>query len=224
MADSQISSPPCKIDQTALLKIVLHSAKYIDSAVNGILIGRTSDDTDTSPPNSPRSSPSAVHVYDALPLSHSHVSLSPLFELFLPQVEAVLADGPQNLEIVGYYQCNENLDQVDLPLIAKKYGDKLEALYGRKKVIAVLDGPHLQDAIEKKDTKYPVVQMYLKSGPKGWMRVSPSTLGGGFDCPTVGVADLIEKYLQEGRHMRLVDYEDHTNDVSKDWRNSALLQ
>ena len=61
-------------DQTALLKILLHAAKYPAAAVNGVLLGRIPSDGRT------------VEVVDAIPLLHSFLTLAPSLETALVQV------------------------------------------------------------------------------------------------------------------------------------------
>ena len=61
-------------DQTAILKILLHAAKYPAAAVNGVLLGRTSSGNRT------------VEVVDAIPLLHSFLTLAPALETALVQV------------------------------------------------------------------------------------------------------------------------------------------
>jgi hypothetical protein len=79
-------------DNTALLKILLHSAKYATSSVNGFLLGKASIGKDSvlgSPQVSPRPSGSGqatVSVLDAVPLGHSFLSLAPVIETALVQV------------------------------------------------------------------------------------------------------------------------------------------
>ena len=79
------------VDRTALLKIVLHAAKYPCGAVNGVLLGTVAAAAaapGASPPGSPRGAAggAAVHVYDAVPLCHNFISLTPVLECALTQV------------------------------------------------------------------------------------------------------------------------------------------
>lgn len=78
------------IDTGALLKIVLHSAKFPTSAVNGVLLGAVRDvmQSSQSPPGSPRADAarSTLHIYDAIPLCHTFITLTPMFESALIQV------------------------------------------------------------------------------------------------------------------------------------------
>ena len=64
-------------DQKALLKVLLHAAKYPAASVNGILLGFTASDRKT------------VEVVDAIPLLHSFLTLAPALETALVQVSYV---------------------------------------------------------------------------------------------------------------------------------------
>lgn len=61
-----------QVDNSALLKILLHAAKFTSSSVNGLLIGSAEGDT--------------VHVTDALPLFHTILNLAPQLEIALALV------------------------------------------------------------------------------------------------------------------------------------------
>lgn len=79
-------------DNTALLKILLHSAKYGSSSVNGILLGkvlqtRGDGEDPTDAPGRPGQGIS-VAVYDVVPLGHSYISLAPLLDVGLVEVSA----------------------------------------------------------------------------------------------------------------------------------------
>ena len=67
-------SPVYACDQSAILKILLHSAKYPSASVNGVLLGRVKSDKKT------------VEIVDAIPLLHSFLSLAPALETALVQV------------------------------------------------------------------------------------------------------------------------------------------
>lgn len=79
-------------DNTALLKILLHSAKYGSSSVNGILLGKVlqthGDGGDPADASGKPAQGVSVAVYDVVPLGHSYVSLAPLLDIGLLQVSA----------------------------------------------------------------------------------------------------------------------------------------
>ena len=131
-------------DQTALLKILLHAAKYPAAAVNGVLLGRISSDQRT------------VQVVDAIPLLHSFLTLAPALETALIQVRYDHAGHPlhfydylsmlyahnvymcwsqvssyakqqKGLQLMGYYHANERFDDTELGSSAQKVADKLHS-------------------------------------------------------------------------------------------------
>ena len=67
---------PCSVDRQAVLKILLHSAKYPAASINGILVGTISISGDEE----------EVHIIDAYPLFHSFLTLAPSLEAALCQV------------------------------------------------------------------------------------------------------------------------------------------
>lgn len=74
-------------DNTALLKILLHSAKYATSSVNGVLLGKISVAATESDAGSARPGQRCdVSVFDVVPLGHSYLSLAPLLDCSLIQV------------------------------------------------------------------------------------------------------------------------------------------
>ena len=73
-------SPGYSCDQTAILKVLLHSAKYPAHSVNGVLLGRVTPNKQT------------VEIVDAIPLLHSFLTLAPSLETALVQVSSVCCD------------------------------------------------------------------------------------------------------------------------------------
>lgn len=67
-----------------------------------------------------------------------------------------------------------------------------------------------------KGSDVPLV-LYTKVSNKGWSK----TLG--LNCPTEGMAERLAGYVQEGRHTRIVDFEDHVDDISKKWLDSDVI-
>ena len=78
----------CTVDRIAALKILLHSAKYPSSSVNGVLLGEAIAEASSqaAAPNTHDEGPSSVHVIDAIPLFHSFLTLAPSLETALFQV------------------------------------------------------------------------------------------------------------------------------------------
>lgn len=128
-------------DRTAVLKILLHSLKFPTTGVCGFLLG---DEKIAPPPPSasPPSSPRAVagrktlHIFDAVPVAHNFLALTLPLELALAQLQAY-CNKHRNVRVVGYYQCNERLDDTDLGTVGRRVADKAEALWPGSVAIVV---------------------------------------------------------------------------------------
>lgn len=73
--------PNFSISAKAYAKIVLHCCKYPHKAVNGVVIGTFSD----------KDQGASVAIQDAVPLFHQNLSLAPMLEVALRQVEPFLS-------------------------------------------------------------------------------------------------------------------------------------
>ena len=65
------------IDNTALLKVLLHAAKYPTSPVGGVLLGTAATSSDGG---------ASLQIFDAIPVCHSWLTLAPVLETALAQV------------------------------------------------------------------------------------------------------------------------------------------
>jgi|688.fasta_scaffold2583115_1 hypothetical protein len=75
-----------------------------------------------------------------------------------------------------------------------------------------------------KDTSSsPPLKLLHKDGTRGWIHAPTTGAEAAFSCPTGGVADLLTAYVEEGRQRKIVDFEDHLDDISLDWLNKGLL-
>ena len=99
------------LDTKALLKILLHAAKYPSHSVNGVLLGTT--DSAAAEPGSPRESAaeSTVTLVDAIPLFHSFLSLAPALETALFQVHCLASKGRGHTccSVILYLQAGKEL-------------------------------------------------------------------------------------------------------------------
>lgn len=83
------------MSKIAYCKMFLHLAKYPHLACNGLLLAK------------PAKSAQKVEFVDCIPLFHNSLALASAFEIALTQIDAYCQQN--NLEIIGYYQSNENL-------------------------------------------------------------------------------------------------------------------
>ncbi len=87
-----------------------------------------------------------------------------------------------------------------------------------------LDAKALQHMLEGRGSK-PLVSLFFKDGPRQWARAAiakgedsaavSAAPRNSFICPLAGVEGLIQQYTQEGRHYKLVDFEDHLEDITR---------
>lgn len=199
------------LDRTALLKVLLHALKHPTTGVSGYLLGeeKTSDGQTT------------LHIYDAAPVAHSHLTLPLPLEAALVQLQAHAAATGGGLRVVGYYQAAERLDDADLGEVGRKIATRVESAFPGS-IALVLDGKALEGLAKGSGTA-PPVKLLHKDATRGWIHAPTTGAEATFTCPTAGVADLLAAYVAEGRHRRLRDFEDHLEAVEADWLNAGLL-
>ena len=74
----------------AYAKIILHCSKYRHTAVNGVVIGSISKETQS------------VQIQDTIPLFHSGIGLAPMLEIALTQVSKLQC----NTSVCSFLWCN----------------------------------------------------------------------------------------------------------------------
>lgn len=63
------------------------------------------------------------------------------------------------------------------------------------------------------------LQVHVADGSKNWQKSNAKTTL----PPATDVSSTMQRYLQAGTHTRLVDFEDHLEDIAKNWLNTELL-
>lgn len=209
-----------EISQTAYVKLVLHALKHTTSAVNGILVGRIKQYPASEDDNN--NSTEAVEIIDAIPLSHAQLGLLPTLEIAITQGEDYFASKGDRLSVVGYYHANERYEDLELSPLAKKIGDHISR-YCPQAAILLLDNK-LVEELPKGGSKKPVVQLYTRDASKVWRQAGSSGSIGVrlvFKEPTANT--ILWDYIIEGREQEIVDFDEHLDDISKDWLNSNLF-
>ncbi|KAG0496852.1 hypothetical protein HPP92_001369 [Vanilla planifolia] len=200
-----------QILQSAYIKLVLHALKHRTSAVNGLLLGRLSEDGGGGAPT--------VQISDAVPLSHSQIGILPYLELALIQVEEHF--GAEGLAVVGYYHANERFNDTELGGAAKKIGDHIFR-YFPQAALLLLDNKRLVELPKGKD-RDPVVKLFTRDSSRTWRSPGPE---GSTQLttkePSANV--LLLDYISNERWNDVVDFDDHLDDISKDWLNPNLFK
>ncbi|XP_047076066.1 ER membrane protein complex subunit 8/9 homolog [Lolium rigidum] len=200
-----------ELAQAAYVKLALHALKHPAAAVNGLLVGRLAD---------PAASPAVVSVADAVPLSHQphHLPLLPTLELALTLVEDHFA--AQGLAVVGYYHANARRDDADLPAVAKRVGDHIFRYFPRAAVL-LLDNEKLEKVV-KGNSRDAVVQLYTRDSSKSWRQAgSDGSSQLSLKEPSTNV--VLADHVTTKKWQQVVDFDDHLDDISKDWLNPSLL-
>lgn len=200
-----------ELAQAAYVKLALHALKHPAAAVNGLLVGRLAD---------PAASPAVVSVVDAVPLSHQphHLPLLPTLELALTLVEDHFQ--AQGLAVVGYYHANARRDDADLPAVAKRVGDHIFRYFPRAAVL-LLDNVKLEEVV-KGNSRDAVVQLYTRDSSKSWRQAgSDGSSQLKLKEPSTNV--VLADHVTTKKWQQVVDFDDHLDDISKDWLNASLL-
>ncbi|GAU28286.1 hypothetical protein TSUD_256140 [Trifolium subterraneum] len=193
-----------EVSQNAYIKLVLHSLKHPTSAVNGVLIGRISNDT--------------VEITDTVPLFHSQIPLLPQLEISLILIEEYFS--AKGLNIVGYFHANERSDEFELGGVAKNIGDHISR-YFPQAAILLLDNKKLE-ALKKSKGSGAVTQLYVRDASKNWKLV-PSDANNRFSLKEPSANLILLDYISSEKYRDIVDFDDHLDDISKDWLNPGLF-
>eukprot|EP00941_MAST-03F_sp_MAST-3F-sp1_P000559 g559.t1 len=190
-----------KVSGSAYAKLVLHAAKHTGVSVDGLLLGKRAGN--------------GIEIVDAVPLFHK-CTLAPALE-FATAVVTEYAE-KQGLVIVGYYVANELADDHKLPEIAKSIGSTLSEKDSTSAVLLLLDAGKV-----RKPKENALCAFRYKSGE--WREVQSSSA----DAPKVDpsavsrVVSMLNsddsEYNGEPKWFEdLVDFDDHLEDLQKDWR------
>jgi len=180
------------VEAPALAKVVLHAARHWQRAVSGVLLGR-------------RQAPAAV--VDAVPLFHAALPLSAMLDVALQQIEDRYA--AKDLQIIGYYQANEHVDDTEPDFVATKVCEKIAENTGSA-LLLMVDNRRLSDALEA-----PPFTASLLSHEGRWRQRDAVTA-------TEEALETASGLLQRRAQRDIVDFDLHLEDISLDWANSHI--
>jgi hypothetical protein len=143
-----------------------------------------------------------IEILDSVPFFHSHLGILPMLELALIQVDEYFASLKSGLSIVGYYHANECFDDYELSSIARKIGDHI-ARYCPQAGILLL---------------------YVREAVRGWRQSGPGCVQSADLVLKEATANsILTDYISELREQLVVDFDEHLDDISKDWLNTSLF-
>ncbi|KAF8258506.1 hypothetical protein EI94DRAFT_1754520 [Lactarius quietus] len=127
-----MSSPNFQLSDLVYTKIIFHALKHPHQTVNGVLLGGHSQSVGRT-----------VDIVDAVPLQHHWTNLSPMMEVGLGMVTNYART--RQLQIVGYYQAPERLDDTTLSPVGERVACKIKESF-ETPVALVINGSKLDDA------------------------------------------------------------------------------
>ncbi|CAM9783870.1 unnamed protein product [Scytosiphon promiscuus] len=179
---------------------MLHAAKYPWATVNGFLLGEAA-------PRYARTCLPQISVKDAVPLFHTS-TLTPLLETSAAMVDAHASSN--GLSIVGFYQANQCLDD-NLPgVLASKIMDKIDSSQTGSSVLLTISNKRLEVA---GDSAISAFGRDSNNSFRKHMEVAVEA----------SVVEEFESALSQRTEAKLVDMDEHLDDVSKDWRNPSIV-
>ena len=137
-----------------------------------------------------------------------------------PQLEAY-TQLPGSPQLVGYYHSDAKFTAQDLPPVGRRVADKI-AERQPAAVVLLVDCKKLQLFIEDKE-EHPF-ELFTKGkgeAAKTWKREDPSEL----DVHTGSWKAMSTQFFQmvkQQKHRALVDFDEHLDDVSKDYFNPHI--
>jgi hypothetical protein len=142
------------------------------------------------------------------------------------QVEAYAQQ--QGLKLLGYYHSEGRFNATDVHPVAKRIADRL-ADRQADAFMAVLDNQKFAQFSRQGSNESPFELMLREgTGPKGsWKKVANASSGGGLELPASSSWEQLRtRFLNAhaaGLHGQLSDFDEHLDDISKDYLNVGLL-
>ena len=178
------------LDGSAYAVLFMHCARYSHRTVNGLLLGTVEGDS--------------VRVRETLPLFHSNIALAPMLEAAL-----LLADeycGSNGLKVVGYYQANEQVNDLELGQFGKKIAEKIRSQTPGAAIL-VLDGEEMKPT--------PDNLRLLAIGADGKRGAAPTVADAASSLAKLDAA------LGKELYNDIVDFDVHLDDPTTNWLGNA---
>nr|CAH7724734.1 unnamed protein product [Callosobruchus chinensis] len=184
-----------KLSENAYCKMIMHAVKYPHCSVNGLLLSKSSS-----------SNPKDVEFVEAIPLFHINTNLIPMAEIALMQVDAYASK--KGLVISGYYVAPENAKETSFDKIHNRILEKVAVNY--RDPIAVIVNCTTRDVQMGK--VYLKVASYADGNYKNFDQIV---------IPEKAI-NICANTLDNNFYKKIVDFDNHLDNISLDWSNSKL--
>jgi len=197
-----MSEVELELSTRAYCKMMMHSARYPSSSINGLLLSKTS---------SLSSGSKLIQYIDCIPLFHINTGLAPIVEVALAQVESELEG--TGLVISGFYHAHDNLRDTHVDVFSQKIADKIAENHPGTMLVTI-DSKRLSLNI---DCAGLILHQHEAMGK--WKTRDKNSLRLEHDSITLACASaLIHKKI----YRDLVDFDIHLDDISLDYLNVEL--
>jgi len=194
-----MGEPELEVSTRAYCKMIMHSAKYPSSAINGVLLSKR---------DSVKAGARTIH--DCIPLFHMGHGLAPMVEVALAQVDSQCEES--GLVISGFYHAHDNLRDNHVDVFSQKIADKI-AENQPGTLLVTIDSKKLSANIESPSL---IVQQHSDGK---WRPRDKSQVRLEHDEVTLACASaLVHKKI----YRDLVDFDTHLDDLSMDYLNVEL--
>lgn len=183
----------------AYCKILSHAAKYPHCSVNGVLLAEDTKQKDSS---------KRLNFVDSIPLFHVCIGLTPMSELALTLVDVYCKS--KGLVIGGYYQANENYCNSKPDNVAHLIGKKIQEYYPESCIFMVNN---------TKVSPCCVIEAYKIYTYKDNMWKESDRKQTVEDETLMTTCKLLDS---PGIYRKLMDFDNHFDDIKNDWRNLEL--
>lgn len=190
-------------------KAVLHAVKYPQYAINGLFTGYEQD--------------GVIHITDAFPLFHSQITLTPLWEAALMQINSLLKlrneENGQNKErVIGYYFANEHLDNKEMDqFIVQKI---LPQIGASQAIVFMIEN----EKLEQLDSLF-TMRRFLAEDNKGsvWKMENDESRISWMPENEESTFKKLRNQIDNGVFHQLVDFEQHVDHLAFDYTNPNIL-
>lgn len=193
----------------AYSKMVMHTMKYPHSVCSGLLLSPKPSITQAGGEEDQNDCDGAktTRIIEAIPITHNSHYLAPNIEIALNSVSVFAQE--QELVISGYYQTEKNLCHLDV--FGQRVTERIAEFYPN----AVLCFVGFNDSTAQTILNlHHLIDGKWRSRPEQSYRVE--------NDPEVLAEKIL--YSKEKLFRKIVDFDDHFNDISQDWTNLKISQ
>ncbi|RWS27063.1 COX4 neighbor-like protein [Leptotrombidium deliense] len=192
-----------KMSAVCFCKMLMHSFKYPQSTVNGLLISDRKEDK-------------TVIISDCIPLYHNSHGLTPNMEIALHLISTYCKE--RNVSLIGYYQANKYFYDSTPDVFAQRIVDKMFEVNGDTILVMVrINNFGLPNVLSDKSNIDNAVHLYTCVDGK-WKQKS----GIVHENATKTLSAIQHLVYKKQVHMNIIDFDNHLDDVKCDWRNEDI--